>query len=115
MKELALKIPTYGTIDAPSGIPNPANATSGIEKIIQFGVTTLMVVSTILALLFLIYGGIKWITSGGDKAGVETARKTITYAIIGLVIILASFLILNFISNVFGVKYLPTPPPSHDL
>lgn len=55
----------------------------------------------VLGLVFLIYGGIKWLTSGGDKTGVEEARNHITAAIIGLVIIFLAYLIINVISFFF--------------
>ena len=58
----------------------------------------------VVALFLIIFSGIKFITSGGDPKQVEGARKTLTYAIIGLLIILFSFFILNLISYVTGVE-----------
>lgn len=57
----------------------------------------------IVLFVLLIVGGFKFITSGGDPKSVESARKTITSAIAGLVIILVSYLILVLISNITGV------------
>lgn len=51
----------------------------------------------IIALLYLLWGGFKWITSGGDTKGVEGARSHIIAAIIGLIVIFLSYLILNFV------------------
>ena len=51
------------------------------------------------------------VTSGGDKAGVEAARKTVTYAVVGLSIVFAAFLILRTITGIFGINYFgPTGP-----
>ncbi|MBI2442553.1 MAG: hypothetical protein HYV40_01435 [Candidatus Levybacteria bacterium] len=61
--------------------------------IIQF----LFVIAVILALGFLVYGGIRWITSGGDKGGVETARNTIIAAIVGLILVFLAYVILNLV------------------
>lgn len=58
----------------------------------------------IVAVILIIYSGIKFILSGGDPKQVEGARKTMTYAIIGFVLILLSFAILNLISAVTGVE-----------
>ncbi len=69
-----------------------------IGKVIQ----VVLVVAIVLALFFLIWGGIKWVTSGGDKTKVETARNTIIAAIIGLVIALLSFFILRVVLSLFG-------------
>lgn len=98
-----LKIPGFGQINSPAGIPQ--GGTNSVQNIVQFAIASIFVVAIILCLLFLIYGGIKWITSGGDKAGVEAARKVLTYAVIGLVIVFSSFFILNLITGIFGIKY----------
>jgi len=53
--------------------------------------------------IMLLVGGFQFITAGGDPKAVEGAKKTLTYAIIGIVAIAASFLILRFISVFTGV------------
>lgn len=53
--------------------------------------------------ILLLIGGFKFITSGGDPKAVEGARKTISYAIMGLVVLLLSFLILVLIKAITGV------------
>lgn len=57
----------------------------------------------IVFFVLLIIGGFKFITSGGDPKAVEGAKKTLTSAIGGLVIILVSYLILVLIKTVTGV------------
>jgi len=57
----------------------------------------------IVLFILLIVGGFKYITSGGDPKAVEGAKKTLTSAIIGLVLILVSYLVLILISNITGV------------
>ena len=51
---------------------------------------------------FLIMGGIEWITSGGDKNKAESARNKITSAVIGLVIVAASYAIVNLVVQFLG-------------
>lgn len=82
----------------------PTGGLPKLEEIIRFGITYLFIIATLLALVFLLWGGISWITSGGDKAGIETARKRITFALIGLVVAFLGFFIINFIGTFFGVK-----------
>lgn len=72
-------------------------AGQGIGNIIGDIVQFIFVIAVILALGFLVYGGIRWLTSGGDKDAVATARGTIIAAIIGLIIIFLAYFILNFI------------------
>ena len=62
----------------------------------------IMLVAAILVFVYLIIGGITWLTSGGDKAKTEKARGQITAAIIGLVIIAASWAIFNLILGFLG-------------
>lgn len=57
----------------------------------------------IVLFLLLIVGGFKYMTSGGDPKAVEGAKKTLTYAIGGLIVILLSYLILVLISTITGV------------
>lgn len=64
-------------------------------------VTILLIVAFLASLIFIIIGGIRWITSGGDKGKVDAARGTITGAITGLVIALLAFFILNIITYLF--------------
>lgn len=64
----------------------------------------MLVLAVMLAVGFLIYGGIKWIMSGGDKGKVDAARGTVTAAIIGLIIAFLAFFIISVVSYLFGVK-----------
>lgn len=57
-----------------------------------------------LSLIFLLIGGVKWIISGGDKEGAAKAKNTVTYAIIGLALGLASFIIVNILGTFFGLN-----------
>lgn len=66
-------------------------------------VNALLGLSGAAALFLVIYSGIKLITSGGEAKQVEGARHTLTYAVLGLVIVLTSFIIINIISTVTGL------------
>jgi lysylphosphatidylglycerol synthetase-like protein (DUF2156 family) len=85
--------------------PGTGYATTGIElsSIPGFIFTLLLLVGVVIAVAFLIYGGIKWVLSGGDKAAVDAARKHIVAAIIGLVIIVLAFVIVSFVFQLLGV------------
>lgn len=94
----------------------PSNTT--LNSIIQFIITLMIVAGTIIAIAFLIYGGIKWVMSGGDKSGVEAARNHIVAAIVGLVIILGAFLILNIVWTLitgqsFSINNICIPTITH--
>ncbi|HWY79143.1 MAG TPA: hypothetical protein VNW29_02180 [Candidatus Sulfotelmatobacter sp.] len=57
----------------------------------------LLIIAILAALFFLIYGGVRWITSGGDKGKIDQARGTLTAAVIGLIIALVAFFIVNIV------------------
>ena len=66
--------------------------------------TLIFVISIVAALFYLVWGGFKWLTSGGDKTAVGTAREHIVAAIIGLVVIFLSYFILNILVQFFTGK-----------
>ena len=65
-----------------------------------------IVLAGIVALFLIIYSGIKFINSGGDPKSIDAAKKALTYALIGLIVVLLSFFIINFIATFTGVDAL---------
>ena len=76
----------------------------GTGRIIQTAVTVLLIAAVLIALFFLIWGGIRWITSGGDKGKVDEARKHIVAAIIGLIVAFLAYFILQVVLGFFGLS-----------
>ena len=58
----------------------------------------------ILLLVYLVYGGVEWLTSGGDKAKIESARAKITNALIGVAIIAAAYAVWIIVLTFFGIN-----------
>ncbi|MBR3323440.1 hypothetical protein IKG16_00955 [Candidatus Saccharibacteria bacterium] len=59
----------------------------------------IILASGTVAVVFVIVGGVNYMTSAGDAAKIEKAKKTILYAVIGLVICALSYVIVNFVIN----------------
>lgn len=78
-----------------SGLPNQAKFSEIMITIINI----LLAVAGLIAVIFLIVGGFRYITAGGNEEASEAAKKTITNAIIGIVIIILAFVIVRVISN----------------
>lgn len=76
----------------------------GFGKFVGNAVVAAMVLASLVSLAFLIYGGVKWIMSEGDKTQVEAARNTIIGAVVGLVVVFVSYLILSIVLGVFGIS-----------
>jgi hypothetical protein len=61
-----------------------------------------------VATFLIVYAGIRFVTSGGDQKKVAQARQIITYAFIGLVLVLSSFAIIAIISYTTGTECIRT-------
>lgn len=107
-KLIALTVPG-GTNNRGVNIEPVAGMPSGglLSTTLPALITYLFIGASLLALAFLIFGGIRWITSGGDKHGIENARKTIIFAVIGLAVVFSAYLIVNIVGRLFGVNLIP--------
>ncbi|MBI5357901.1 hypothetical protein HZB74_03585 [Candidatus Saccharibacteria bacterium] len=70
---------------------------SGINDLIADIVNIFSIVVGIVAVIMIIYGGFRYITSGGDSGNVTTAKNIILYAIVGLIIVAFAQFIVKFI------------------
>jgi len=86
----------------PTGIIK-SGASKTIPQIVTFVVAIVSAVAILATLAYLVWGAIKWITSGGDKTKVEAARGQIVAAIIGFIIVVLSFVILNVVATLLGL------------
>jgi hypothetical protein len=95
---------------------NPCEGANGISKslcdlggnvpgTIRNIVVFFVVLAVIIALMYLLYGGVKWITSRGEKAEVEAARNHIMAAILGLIVVFLAIFIVSVILAAFGIKF----------
>lgn len=87
------------------GIPNGGIDLIGSTIVPNF-INIILFTVFLCSLIMLIVGGVMWIMSGGDKEGMAKAKGTVTYAIIGMVLGVSSFLILNTIGGIFGINLL---------
>lgn len=79
--------------------------TSGIQEIVTKIVNIFSVIVGIVAVIMIIYGGFRYITSGGDSGNIGSAKNTIVYAVIGLVIVaLAQFLVKFVLDTVISAQ-----------
>ena len=70
---------------------------SGVPSTIQVIVNILSFIRGAVAVIMIVISGIKFITAGGDSQAVSSARNTLIYAIIGLVIIAMAQVIVHFV------------------
>ena len=77
-----------------------------VPRIVSGMINLVLVVAAIVFFFILVIGGIRWITSGGDKANTEAARNQITAALVGLVIVFAAWAIIQLVQTFFGINIL---------
>jgi len=78
---------------------SPDTGTQKIQDIVTLIVNIFSVVVGIVAVIMIVVGGFKYITSGGDSGNITSAKNTIVYAVIGLVIVALAQFIVKFILN----------------
>lgn len=93
-------------------IENPVIPSFELGTLIGNLIAAAIIIAGILTLLYLVWGGIEWIGSGGDKAGMEAARSRITAALVGLVLVVASWAIMTLLSDFLGLSFPKISIPS---
>lgn len=73
------------------------DATSGLQDLARTITKWFSVIVGAISIIMIIYGGFRYITSGGDSGKVGNAKNTLIYAIVGLVIVALAQLIVNFV------------------
>ena len=83
------------------------NGVDFTQRLLTAFISSAMVIAGLLFIFMILFGGIKWITAGGDKAQTEGARKTLTSAVIGIVVVFALYAIVNLVGcRFFGIDLL---------
>ena len=103
----AFVIPTGTTFaaDSVTTIQNGINAAGGstgadattLTGVFKIIVNVMLFIIGALSVIMLIYGGIRYTLSGGDSGSVTSAKNTIMYAIIGLIVAFLAFAIVNWV------------------
>jgi hypothetical protein len=75
---------------------NTTDATERVNSLIRTIVNLLSAVVGIVAVIMIIFGGLRYITSGGNDTSVTGAKNTILYAIIGLIIVALAQVLVRF-------------------
>lgn len=84
---------------------------TGVEQITVAGIVTalitlVLVIAGVVFFFMLVWGGISWIMSGGDKAKTEAARNRITAALIGMIVLFSAWAIVQLIQTFLGIEIL---------
>lgn len=77
------------------------NNSSGpsVNRLIKTAVNLLSLVAGVIAVIMLIVSGLKYITSQGDAASITSAKNSLLYAVIGLVVVVFAQILVKFVLN----------------
>ena len=95
-KAMAMTVQEGAEMARADGMPADLIGPNGVFTQIT---NTVLYVVGIISVIMLIYGGLRYVISGGDSKKVTDAKNTILYAIIGLIISILAFAIVNFVIN----------------
>jgi hypothetical protein len=76
---------------------DPTTPTDKVNKTITLIINIFSIVVGIVAVIMIVLGGLKYITSGGDSNNVTSAKNTILYAVVGLVVVALAQFIVRFV------------------
>lgn len=92
--------------DPDRGLIQGGNFAAGLPKyctveefFLDSVIPTLLSIAGIVAVIFIILGGFRYVSSAGNEETAEKAKKTLMYAIIGLVVVIMSFAIVRIVAN----------------
>jgi hypothetical protein len=106
-------VPAYAQTLCPAQFSNLCNLNqNNAGGIVGAIISFLLIIAILLSLFYLIFGAIRYISSGGDKGKTDQARSTLTAAIIGLIISLLAFFIVNIVLSILtgqGISSMKIP------
>lgn len=75
-----------------------------VPNTIRRVVTILIFIVGAVSILMIVVGGLRYVLSGGDEKAVAAAKNTIIFAIVGVVIAVAAYAIVNFVLTNLGIN-----------
>lgn len=92
-------IPSAYAFDVDNSILFPPAANENVGSLATIIVQVLIATAGVLSFIFIIIGGFKIVTSGGDSKKLDSAKSTILYAIIGVMVALLALAIINLVQG----------------
>lgn len=99
---LAVPAATFAQFTIDNTLPSTlgiSNTTKTLQDTIISVVNWVLALLGLIAVIMILYGGFTWLTAGGNEEKVASAKKIISAAIIGLIIVLLAYAIVTFVVN----------------
>lgn len=81
--------------------PGQAKELDGNQGVITTIINTMLFIVGLLAVIMIIYAGIRFVTAHGDEKQVESARQTIIYSVVGLIVAILAYALVNWVFSQF--------------
>lgn len=92
------------------GEGQPTDLFGTSEAIIPKAINLMLFIVGVLAIFMIIYGGIRYVLSGGNNNRVNDAKNTVLYAILGLIISILGYAIVQWVTSVVGSGAVTNTP-----
>lgn len=86
-----------GGVDSARGEGVPSNFANGDGSIVRRIINIMLYAVGVISVIMLIFGGFRYVISGGQKEAVTSAKNTILYAIVGLLVAIFAYAIIKFV------------------
>jgi hypothetical protein len=102
---------TYAAFD--KGLQEGVNSSKGDDQppelfadggVFQTITNVLLFIIGAISVIMLIIGGIRYVVSGGDSSAVTSAKNTILYAVVGIVVAILAYALVNFVVTSFSAR-----------
>ena len=90
---------------SPTGTCDPGVTTTSFQTTVTNIVNIISFIVGAIAVLMIIYGGFRYITSGGDATKVTAAKNTILYGLIGLIIVAVAQILVQFVVTKVNINF----------
>lgn len=82
----------------------PEDGEAGFAALLGQILGIVSTIAVIILLIMLLWGGIEWITAGGDKSKIEKARNRITQSILGIIVLASVVVLFMIVQNLLGFQ-----------
>lgn len=98
----ASAVNVWGGCDGQSSQVCGATSGDSAQNLMKNVINTLLLVLGIIAVIMIVVGGIRYTLSGGDASSIKAAKDTVLYSVVGLVVAMLAYAIVNFVVDRFS-------------
>ena len=90
-------------VDLGSQVSSRVAINSDLGSFISKGFSAVIIVAGIATFAYMVYGGVQWVMSGGEKDKLNEAKSKITQAVVGLAVVASAWAVFKLVDYFFGI------------